>query len=150
TGKHPFRRESEAATMYNICAPQAVVAPSKVVPGYPEELERVILKALDKDRAQRVASANGMLKALDNLPEKPRATTDHDVGVFVQNLLGSRREERKQALAEALERADLQAQTQSGTRQAIQSSTQPGGAETSIDTGGSSSGTAGALEVPPD
>ena len=121
TGKHPFRRESEAATMYNICAPQAVMPPSKVVPSYPAELEAVIMKALEKDRDKRFASANEVLKALDKLPEELRATTDHDVGVFVQNLLGTRREEKKRALTEALERADLQAQTQSGTRQAIQS-----------------------------
>ncbi|HEY6723674.1 MAG TPA: protein kinase [Polyangiaceae bacterium] len=120
TGKHPFRRESEAATMYNICAPQAVMAPSKVVPNYPAELEAVIMKALEKDRDKRFASANDVLKALDKLPEELRATTDHDVGEFVQTLLGARREERKRALTEALERADLQAQTQSGTRQAIQ------------------------------
>jgi serine/threonine-protein kinase len=120
TGKHPFRRESEAATMYNICAPQAVMPPSKVVPNYPAELEAVIMKALEKDRDKRFASANDVLKALDKLPEELRATTDHDVGEFVQNLLGARREERKRALTEALERADLQAQTQSGTRQAIQ------------------------------
>ncbi|HEU5074317.1 MAG TPA: serine/threonine-protein kinase, partial [Polyangiaceae bacterium] len=120
TGKHPFRRESEAATMYNICAPQAVMPPSKVVPNYPAELEAVIMKALEKDRDKRFASANEVLKALDKLPEDLRATTDHDVGEFVQSLLGARREERKRALSEALERADLQAQTQSGTRQAIQ------------------------------
>lgn len=120
TGKHPFRRESEAATMYNICAPQAVMPPSKVVPSYPAELEAVIMKALEKDRDKRYASANDVLKALDKLPEDLRATTDHDVGEFVQNLLGTRREERRRALTEALERADLQAQTQSGTRQAIQ------------------------------
>jgi len=120
TGKHPFRRESEAATMYNICAPQAVMPPSKVVPSYPAELEAVIMKALEKDRDKRYASANDVLKALDKLPEELRATTDHDVGEFVQNLLGTRREERRRALTEALERADLQAQTQSGTRQAIQ------------------------------
>lgn len=121
TGKHPFRRESEAATMYNICAPQAVMPPSKVVPNYPAELEAVIMKALEKDRDKRFATANDVLKALDKLPEDLRATTDHDVGEFVQSLLGARREERRRALTEALERADLQAQTQSGTRQAIQS-----------------------------
>src|SRR5690606_28533582 len=78
TGKHPFRRESEAATMYNICAPQAAMAPSKVVPNFPVELERVIMKALEKDREKRFATANEMLKALDKLPEELRASTDHD------------------------------------------------------------------------
>lgn len=148
TGKHPFRRESEAATMYNICAPQAVMPPSKVVPDYPAELEAVILKALEKDRDKRFPSANDMLKALDKLPEGLRATTDHDIGVFVQGLLGTRRDERRKALAEALERADLQAQTQSGTRQAIQAGA---GTVTARTSGDASSGiTAGNLDIAPD
>ena len=154
TGKHPFRRESEAATMYNICAPQAVMAPTKVVPNFPVELERIILKALEKDRDKRFDSANDMLKALDKLPEELRATTDHDVGVFVQGLLGPRREERRRALAEALERADVQAQTQSGTRQAIQAGVGSalGGAGLTevVANGAGSDVTAGAIESAPD
>jgi serine/threonine-protein kinase len=77
TGKHPFRRESEAATMYNICAPQPVMPPSKVIPDYPADLEAVILKALAKDKDKRFASANDMLKALDGPPAssaRPRTT----------------------------------------------------------------------------
>src|SRR5690606_22967044 len=50
TGKHPFRRESEAATMYNICSPDPVIPPSAVVDGYAPELEPIVLKALAKDR----------------------------------------------------------------------------------------------------
>jgi len=154
TGKHPFRRESEAATMYNICAPQAAMAPSKVVPNFPVELERVIMKALEKDREKRFATANEMLKALDKLPEELRASTDHDIGVFVQSLLEPRREERRRALAEALERADLQAQTQSGTRQAIQAGVAPDLVGASLPeamtNGAGSDVTAGALDSAPD
>ncbi len=154
TGKHPFRRESEAATMYNICAPQAVMAPSKVVANYPPELEQVVLKALEKDREKRFASANEMLRALDKLPGELRATTDHDVGEFVQNLMGTRRDERRRALSEALDRADQQAQ-QSGTRQAIQpaAGTEKGALLANAQANASSTGsgiTAGTLEAPPD
>jgi serine/threonine-protein kinase len=111
TGKHPFRRESEAATMYNICAPQPVMPPRKVVQDYPPELEKVVLKALAKNRDERYTSANELLKALNSLPATLRGTTDHEVGVFVQGLMGARREEQQRALAEALERADQQAES---------------------------------------
>ena len=152
TGKHPFRRESEAATMYNICAPQPVMPPRKVVADYPEALEAVILKALAKDKDKRFASANEMLRALDNLPGELRATTDHDVGTFVQGLLGSRREERRKALAAALERAN-QVQAESGTRQAMHATVQePVSTITSADGQGSVSAsglTSGDLEANP-
>jgi serine/threonine protein kinase len=65
TGKHPFRRESEAATMYNICAPQPVIPPRKVVADYPVELEQVVLRALAKDPDKRYQTSNDMLRALD-------------------------------------------------------------------------------------
>ncbi len=106
TGKHPFRRESEAATMYNICAPQPVMPPRKVVPDYPHELERIVLQALAKDPDRRFQSATEMLRALDQLPGELRASTDEEVAIFVRNLFGAKREERQQALSEALARAD--------------------------------------------
>ncbi|HOU91019.1 MAG TPA: serine/threonine-protein kinase, partial [Polyangiaceae bacterium] len=68
TGKHPLRRESEAATMYSICSPEPVVAPSKIIQGYPLPLEKVVLQALAKDPAKRFATANDLLRALDALP----------------------------------------------------------------------------------
>jgi len=110
TGKHPFRRESDAATMYNICSPQPAVAPSKLVPDYPPALEAVLLKALAKNPADRYATANDLLKDLDQaLPPGERANTDQDVAEFVRKLVGDRLEERRNTLREALERADQSA-----------------------------------------
>ncbi len=106
TGKHPFRRESEAATMYNICSPTPVMPPRKVVADYPSELELVILKSLAKDPALRYQTANEMLKALDQLPQTMRASTDDDVGKFVMSLFGDKRAERQTAMTEALARAE--------------------------------------------
>lgn len=109
TGKHPLRRESEAATMYNICSPDPVMPPSKIVQGYPALLERVVLQALAKDPDKRYSSANELLRALDGLPTSMRAGTDEDVGKFVVSLFGDRRDERRHALEHALELADRQA-----------------------------------------
>jgi serine/threonine protein kinase len=109
TGKHPLRRESEAATMYNICSPDPVMPPSKIIAGYPPALERVVMTALAKDPAKRYATANDFLRALDqSLPPSLRASTDEDVAAFIQSLFGERREEREAALHEALELADKQ------------------------------------------
>jgi serine/threonine-protein kinase len=107
TGKHPFRRESEAATMYNICAATPVMAPSKVVPEYPPELEPIVLKALAKDRNDRYASCDELLRALDGLPAHLRASSDADVARFVRGLFGERREESRRQLDSAIERANV-------------------------------------------
>lgn len=106
TGKHPFRRESEAATMYNICAPQPVMPPRKVLPEYPPELEHIVLRALAKDPDKRYQSVNDMLRELDQLPAVHRASTDEEVASFVRTVLGNRGDERRVALAEAMARAD--------------------------------------------
>jgi serine/threonine protein kinase len=109
TGKHPLRRESEAATMYNIAAPDPVMPPSRVVAGYPPALERVVMQALAKDPAKRYPTANDLLRALDQaLPASMRASTDDDVGAFVKGIFAERREDRQQALKRALEMADRQ------------------------------------------
>lgn len=106
TGKHPFRRESEAATMYNICSPDPVVPPSAVVDGYAPELEPIVLKALAKNRDDRYPSCDAFFRALGQLPMHLRVGSDADVGRFVQDLLGDRRAEQKRRLDEALARAD--------------------------------------------
>ncbi len=108
TGKHPLRRESEAATMYNICSPEAVMPPSKIIQGYPGQLEKVVLGALAKDADKRYKTCNELLRALDNLPSSMRASTDEDVGNFVKDLFAERRAERQGALRHALDLADRQ------------------------------------------
>ena len=109
TGKHPFRRESEAATMYTIASNDAVVSPRKFLPDYPASLESVLLKALAKNPNDRYATASEFLRALDQcFPVAERANTDEDVGVFIGKLFGKKREESRAALAEALALADKQ------------------------------------------
>ena len=103
TGKHPFRRESEAATMYTIASDDAVVSPSKFLPNYPPRLEAVVLKALAKDAKDRFATASEFQRALD---ATERANTDEDIGAFIRQLFGHRREESRAALADALALAD--------------------------------------------
>jgi len=111
TGKHPFRRESEGATMYAISSPDPVVLPSKFLPDYPKALEAVLEKALAKDQSQRYSTANDLLRALDQVLPPTERAIDEDVATFVTKLLGKQRDSIRVALAEALERADKKALT---------------------------------------
>ncbi|WP_437574886.1 serine/threonine-protein kinase [Sorangium sp. So ce887] len=106
TGKHPFRKESEGATLFAISSPDPVLAPREFEPDYPASLEAVLLRALEKERDQRYATANELLRALDKaLPPSQRAT-DEDVATFIRELFEEQQQQTRVALSEALERAD--------------------------------------------
>lgn len=107
TGKHPFRRESEGATLFAISSPDPAPAPSKFIEGYPQKLEAVLMKAIAKDPNDRYSTALEMARALEEtLPEAERVHGGERVGRFVNELLGAQREEQRAQLAEALRRAD--------------------------------------------
>lgn len=99
--------------MYAICSPDPVLAPSKVVPGYPPELEPIVLKALAKDRNHRFASCDEMLRALDGLPPSLRLSSDSDVATYVNSLFGDKRAEQRRKIDEAT------AQVEAGALQGI-------------------------------
>ena len=66
TGKAPFRGSSVALTFVGIlqCAPPA---PGSIRPELPQELERIILKALEKNRDMRYQTASDMRADLKRL-----------------------------------------------------------------------------------
>jgi serine/threonine protein kinase len=66
TGKLPFDDPEEKKLVLKI-ARQDPPPPSKLVPSFPPELEKVILKALTKDPAKRYQSAEEMAQALEAL-----------------------------------------------------------------------------------
>jgi hypothetical protein len=106
TGKHPFRRESEGATLFAISAPDPAPAPSRFMT-YPPELEAVLMKAVSKDPDKRYGSSLEFARALEGtLPETERAHGGERVAEFIKGLLGAQHEQQKAALAEALRRAD--------------------------------------------
>jgi len=126
TGKHPFRKESDAATLYRICSAEPAVSPRKIVPGYPLPLERVVMQALSKNPARRYKSANELLVALDQaLPASMRISSDEPVAAFVRDIMGSSRDEQKARLAAALERADKKALEPPPLRQILDSQPPP-------------------------
>jgi serine/threonine-protein kinase len=58
-GKRLFRRENEMQMMYAILE-ERIPLPSEHIASYPEELERVVMKALARDREGRYADANAL------------------------------------------------------------------------------------------
>ncbi len=111
TGKHPFRGESDIITLQNIVSDRPIIAPRAYNKDYPKPLETVVMKALDRDPAQRFQSAAEFEAALDRVfpPTVPRVRAE-DVAKFVTSLLGERGDERRAALREAIQLADERAQ----------------------------------------
>jgi serine/threonine-protein kinase len=63
TGRPPFERETVVAVLL-AHAHDALVPPSRVVPGIPEDLERVVLQCLAKSPADRFDDAGSLESAL--------------------------------------------------------------------------------------
>jgi eukaryotic-like serine/threonine-protein kinase len=62
-GKRLFQRETEMQMMYAILEEQ-IPLPSSVSPGYPKDLERVVMKALSRSRDERQLDANALAEEL--------------------------------------------------------------------------------------
>jgi serine/threonine-protein kinase len=107
TGKHPFRGESDLVTLQNIVSDKPIVSPRALDRQYPRELEVVVMKALDRKRDRRFQTCAEFEAAIEDVFEKavPRSRND-EVGKFMQDMLGSRGEARRKALADSVRAAD--------------------------------------------
>ena len=71
TGQHAFRGET-AEELIDAISHQTPVKPSAVNPGVAASLERIILKALEKERPARYQSARDMLRDLNEVQQAGR------------------------------------------------------------------------------
>jgi serine/threonine-protein kinase len=107
TGRHPFKGVHTAETLQNICSKRPPRAPTQIIPGYPPELEAVVLKSLAKDPNDRWATANDMLSALErSMPQSLDGSFEVQVADYMNELLGDRVRERRMQLRVAQEQAD--------------------------------------------
>lgn len=130
TGKHPFKGESTGETIKNTmdCRP---TPPSKLVPGFPTQLEYIVNKALCFDPNERYSTARELLLDLRNaLPAAVDHGADAETARYVTELFGERIDQKKQALrsAMAMSRFDpagvtssISVASQSGTMGAVTS-----------------------------
>ncbi|MBX3229129.1 MAG: serine/threonine protein kinase [Labilithrix sp.] len=71
TGKRLFKGQSEIETLMLVCD-RDVPRPSDVAPGYPPALERIVMKALAKDRGERYASGRELQADLEAFVREER------------------------------------------------------------------------------
>jgi serine/threonine-protein kinase len=107
TGRHPFKGVHTAETLQNICSKRPPRSPISIIPGYPPELEAVVLKSLAKDPNDRWPTANDMLFALEKaMPQSLDGSFEVQVADYMNELLGDRVRERRMQLRVAQEQAD--------------------------------------------
>ncbi|EYF00617.1 protein kinase domain-containing protein [Chondromyces apiculatus] len=109
TGLHPFRGETEMQTVENI-ALRNPIPPHELNKAIHPEFEKIILKALEKERAMRWSTCAEMQRALDQVATQlGQPTTDEDVAEFVREAMGSVLTKRAQELREAITTVDASA-----------------------------------------
>jgi serine/threonine protein kinase len=109
TGLHPFRGDSEFKTVENI-ALKDPIPPIQLVPSCHPDLDKLILKALEKDRTKRFSTAADMQRALDHVAAQVGdPVTDDDVAGFVRKCIGDFITKNSNDLRAAIAAADASA-----------------------------------------
>jgi serine/threonine protein kinase len=92
TLRRAFKGKDDFETMKRIVAGD-VVLPSVAVPGFPRELEAIILTAMANDPNQRFQTAQELIEALDAFTVRAKLTGSNTaMGRFMVQLFGDRRE----------------------------------------------------------
>jgi eukaryotic-like serine/threonine-protein kinase len=98
-GRHPFRCASESSTISRILSKEPAAPPSALVEDYPEAVEQVVMRALDKDREARYPTMLALLEALESAcPTAFGPRADEAVARHMQRLLKERLRERASTL----------------------------------------------------
>lgn len=107
TGKRLFKGASEYDTLKLICEKDYPL-PSQVRPGYPPDLEQIVLTALAKDPAQRYQTARHMQADLEAFVRRHQiAVSGIALQQFMQGLFEEKLAAQKQALLEGKQLADI-------------------------------------------
>lgn len=126
-GRHPFRCAAESATIARILSNVPAAAPSAFVEDYPEALEQVVMRALDKQRETRFATITELMEALENAyPSAFGPRAEEQVASYVRKLTKDRQQERRSTLRIAEEWAETSSSRHSvSSLPAIASNTAP-------------------------
>jgi eukaryotic-like serine/threonine-protein kinase len=92
TLRRAFKGNDDFETMKRIVAGD-VILPSVAVPGYPRELEAIVLTAMANDPGARFQTAAEMIEALDAFAQRAKLVgSNTGMGRFMVQLFGSKRE----------------------------------------------------------
>ena len=92
TLRRAFKGNDDFETMKRIVAGDLVL-PSTVVPGFPRELEAIILTALSSDPGARFQTGQELIEALDAFTVRAKLTGSNTaMGRFMQQLFGTKKE----------------------------------------------------------
>src|SRR3954468_11103623 len=92
TLRRAFKGNDDFETMKRIVAGD-VILPSVAVPGYPRELEAIVLTAMANDPNARFQNGQEMIEALDAFAVRAKLTGSNTaMGRFMTQLFGSKRE----------------------------------------------------------
>lgn len=103
TGQRLFRMESDLDTLAKVqeCA---VPRPSSLVRGYPIDLEKIVMKALAKNRGERFKTARELSRALQSLlMRRGLFIASDEVAAYVQSIFTERIQKREAHLRWAAE-----------------------------------------------
>jgi serine/threonine-protein kinase len=101
-GERPFQGGDALATLYQLLE-EPIVPPSARAPGYPPELEAIVLKAMERDRDGRYATAAEFNRALEGwlLTEKAMVS-ERDVATALKGAVGRRLDDIARAIDNAV------------------------------------------------
>jgi eukaryotic-like serine/threonine-protein kinase len=107
TGRRLFKAKSDFETLKLICE-KAYPKPSQIRPNYPPELERIVVKALERDREDRYQSARDMQADLETfIRDRKIAASTVDLGRWMTFLFEEKIASQKEALQDVKQLADV-------------------------------------------
>ena len=107
TGRRPFRGRSDFETLRLVGAAN-FEPPSQVQPGYPKELEAIVLRALTKRPDERYQSARDLQRDLERFVHAARLrATQIALSDFMHAVMGDKLRDQEELLAKAKLLADL-------------------------------------------
>lgn len=107
TGKRLFKGASEFETLKLICEKE-YPRPGDVRPGFPAALDRIIMKALEKDREKRYQSAREMQSDLESFVREERIPVSQiSLTQWMQSLFEDKLAQQKEALQDVKQLADI-------------------------------------------
>lgn len=106
TGQHPFSGPTSAAAIYNIMQKQ-VALPSQLNPEVPPALDALVMRMLERDPAQRIATAAEVRDQLEAIEQRAGGSSTRAVSAWLSTLMAEDRHARRALEASILQTARM-------------------------------------------